>query len=173
LKSCDVATRLSVCRTVCRPTEVETGRPVGSAHQFPTSATPPPCSHTLLPLCYRLTSSTSSGHLSSRCSDLLLPSPHNFTNNLDASSGCSVGRVRSPPSLLHGVLKFQALPIFAHYFPHDTLHEQPWRAAWLPRWGCSFLPLPPGGTCDSSDLCCRPSLVYLTSFSVSVHCISF
>jgi len=161
-----------VCRSVGQSVGRQKSRRAGP-WAVPTSFPPPVPHHRHAhTLCYRyrLTSSSSSGPLSSRCSDLLLPSPH---NTLDASSGCSVGCVRSPPSLLRGVLKFQALLIFSHSFPHDTLHEQPWRAAWVPRWGCSFLPLPPGGTYDSSDLCCRPSLVYLTSFSVSVHCISF
>jgi hypothetical protein len=81
------------------------------------TATPPPCSHTLLPshLFLFLWASLFALFGSFVTLSSQHPSRATLTHRLVASVGC----VRSPPSLLHGALKFQALqalPILSHSF---------------------------------------------------------
>jgi hypothetical protein len=49
-----------------------------------------------------------------------------------------------PPSLLRSVLNFQALqalPVcLLSFFPHGTLHEQPWHAPGCPSGGARVVP---------------------------------
>ena len=97
--------------------------------------------HTTTPsclLCYRLTLTLLLGVFVLSRSLITLSSRHPSRATLTCRLGCLGGSVRCP-SLLPGVLDLQVLS----NFPHDTLHERHWRAAWSPRWECSWLPLPP------------------------------
>src|SRR6266702_3720033 len=85
--------------------------------------TTPPCL-----LCYHLTLTLLLGVFVLSGSLITLSSRHSSRATLTCRLGCLGGSVRCP-SLLSSVLDLQVLS----NFPHDTLHEQHWRAAWLPR----------------------------------------
>ncbi len=101
-----------------------------------------------------------------------------FANNLDMSSGCLSGMCLLPPLALVWCPQSSSTPSTSclfPFFPHNTLHEQHWRAAWLPLVGVLVASPPPGGAYDSSDPHCRLSLLQacLALFLVAVLCISF
>ncbi len=94
--------------------------------------TTPPCL-----LCYHLTLTLLLGIFVLSGSLITLSSQHPSRATLTCHLGCLGGSIRCP-SLLPSVLDLQVLLNFLH----DTLHKQHWHAAWLPRWECSWLPLP-------------------------------
>jgi hypothetical protein len=98
----------------------------------------------------------------------LLTTP--FMSNLDTLSGCLSGMCLFPPFPLAWCPQISSSPSSSHlvsFFPHGTLHEQPWCAAWLLRWGCSFLPLLP--VAFTICLTCVVDHCWSTLLSMSVH----